>query len=96
MKKPIRIKNLCNSYVEITLHFDNTKIIQLLSLNERQELAKHFQEAANDLDPETLSYKEKEAQESFTDLRDEILNLEDDAEINEILGIIDNHTPEWV
>jgi hypothetical protein len=29
-------------------------------------------------------------------LRDEVLNLSDGLEVNEVLGIIDNHTPEWV
>jgi hypothetical protein len=43
-----------------------------------------------------LTPKEVEAQECFTALRDEILNLNDGPEVNEVLHIIDNHTPEWV
>jgi hypothetical protein len=49
-----------------------------------------------DAEAEELSPKEVEAQEAFTQLRDEILNLSDDLEVNEVLSIIDNHTPEWV
>jgi hypothetical protein len=45
---------------------------------------------------EELSPKEVEAQEAFTQLRDEILDLSDGLEVNEVLCIIDNHTPEWV
>jgi len=47
-------------------------------------------------EPVALSPKEVEAQEAFTQLRDEILHLSDGLEVNEVLGIIDNHTPEWV
>jgi len=47
-------------------------------------------------EPEGLSLTEVEAQEAFTQLRDEVLNLLDGVEVNEVLGIIDNHTPEWV
>lgn len=43
-----------------------------------------------------LTLKEVEAQQAFTQLRDEILSLSDGVEVNEVLGIIDNHTPEWV
>ena len=43
-----------------------------------------------------LSAKEVEAQHAFTQMRDEILNLSDGVEVNEVLGIIDNYTPEWV
>jgi NTP pyrophosphatase (non-canonical NTP hydrolase) len=43
-----------------------------------------------------LTPKEIEAQECFTALRDEILSLNDGLEVNEVLRIIDNHTPEWV
>jgi hypothetical protein len=43
-----------------------------------------------------LTPREVEAQEAFTQLRDELLNLLDGVEVNEVLGIIDNHTPEWV
>ena len=43
-----------------------------------------------------LSAKEVEAQDAFTQMRDEILSLSDGVEVNEVLGIIDNHTPEWV
>ena len=43
-----------------------------------------------------LSAKEVEAQDAFTQMRDEILNLSDGVEVNEVLGIIGNHTPEWV
>lgn len=43
-----------------------------------------------------LTPKEVEAQECFTALRDEILNLNDGLEVNEVLHIIDNNTPEWV
>ena len=45
---------------------------------------------------EGLSPKEVEAQDAFTQMRDEILNLSDGVEVNEVLGIIDNRTPEWV
>lgn len=45
---------------------------------------------------ESLSPREVEAQEAFTEMRDEILNLSDGLEVNEVLRIIDNHTPEWV
>ena len=47
-------------------------------------------------EPVALSPKEVEEQEDFTQLRDEILHLSDGLEVNEVLGIIDNHTPEWV
>jgi hypothetical protein len=47
-------------------------------------------------DAESLSPREVEAQEAFTEMRDEILNLSDGLEVNEVLRIIDNHTPEWV
>jgi hypothetical protein len=43
-----------------------------------------------------LTSKEEQAQECFTALRDEILNLNNGLEVNEVLHIIDNHTPEWV
>ncbi len=43
-----------------------------------------------------LTPKEVEAQECFTALRDKILNLNDGLEVNKVLHIIDNHTPEWV
>jgi hypothetical protein len=43
-----------------------------------------------------LTPREVEAQEAFTQLRDEVLNLLGGVEVNEVLGIIDNHTPEWV
>jgi hypothetical protein len=46
--------------------------------------------------PVGLSPREVEAQDAFTRLRDEILNLSDGLEVNEVLGIIDNYTPEWV
>ena len=48
--------------------------------------------------PETgeLSPKEIEAQKFFAQMREEILHLSDGLEVNEVLGIIDNHTPEWV
>jgi len=49
-----------------------------------------------DMDAECLSPKEIEAQQAFTEMRDEILNLSDPAEVNEVLRIIDNYTPEWV
>ena len=29
-------------------------------------------------------------------MRDEVFSLSDGVEVNEVLGIIDNHTPEWV
>ena len=47
-------------------------------------------------EPEALSPKEVEAQEAFTQLRDEILCLSDGLEVNEVLRIIDDHTPKWV
>jgi len=43
-----------------------------------------------------LSPKEVEAQNAFTQLRDEVLNLSGDVEVNEVLAIIDYSTPEWV
>ena len=43
-----------------------------------------------------LSLKEVEAQDAFTQMRHEVLSLSDGVEVNEVLGIIDNHTPEWV
>jgi hypothetical protein len=43
-----------------------------------------------------LTPKEVEARDCFVELRDEILNLNDGLEVNEVLHIIDNHTPEWV
>jgi len=43
-----------------------------------------------------LSPKEVEAQDAFTQMRDEILHLSNGLEVNEVLGIIDNYTPEWV
>jgi len=46
--------------------------------------------------PEELSPREVEAQEAFTQIRDLILNLSDGLEVNEVLGIIDDHTPKWV
>jgi hypothetical protein len=46
---------------------------------------------------EELSPKEVEAQEAFTQMRDEILHLSGNGlEVNEVLRIIDDHTPEWV
>ena len=48
---------------------------------------------------EGLSPKEIEAQEAFTQMRDEVLGgVEglDNDQINSILYIIDNYTPEWV
>ena len=46
-----------------------------------------------------LSPKEIEAQEAFTQMRDDVLGgvdgLDND-QINSILHIIDNYTPEWV
>jgi hypothetical protein len=47
-------------------------------------------------DAESLSPREVEAQEGFTEMRDEILNLSDGLEVNEVLRIIDKYTPEWV
>ena len=47
-------------------------------------------------EPVGLSPREVEAQDAFTQLRDEILSLSDGVEVNEVLGIIDNYTPEWV
>jgi len=46
--------------------------------------------------PEVLSPREVEAQDAFTQMRDVVLNLSDGLEVNEVLGIIDDHTPEWV
>ena len=43
-----------------------------------------------------LTPKEVQAQECFTALRDEILNLHDGLDVNEVVHIIDNYTPEWV
>lgn len=46
-----------------------------------------------------LSPKEIEAQEAFTQMRDEVLGgVEglDSDQVNSILHIIDNYTPEWV
>jgi hypothetical protein len=51
---------------------------------------------AQQAEVDQLTPKEVEAQECFTALRDEILNLNDGLEVNEVLRIIDNHTPEWV
>jgi hypothetical protein len=51
---------------------------------------------AGDVGEFELTPREVEAQEAFTQLRDELLNLLDGVEVNEVLGIIDNHTPEWV
>ena len=48
---------------------------------------------------EGLSPKEIEAQEAFTQMRDDVLSgVEglDNDQINSILHIIDNYTPEWV
>jgi hypothetical protein len=45
---------------------------------------------------ESLSPREVEAQEAFTKMRDVILSLSDGLEVNKVLRIIDNHTPEWV
>ena len=42
-----------------------------------------------------LSPKEIEAQDAFTTMRDEVLNLSDGVEVNEVLDIIDDYTPEW-
>jgi hypothetical protein len=47
-------------------------------------------------EPVALSPKEVDAQEAFTQLRDEILDVSGPLEINEVLNIIDNYTPEWV
>ena len=43
-----------------------------------------------------LTPKEVQAQECFTALRDEIFNLNDGLDVNAVLHIIDNYTPEWV
>lgn len=43
-----------------------------------------------------LTPKEVEAQNAFTQMRDEILSLSDGLEVNEVLCVIDNYTPEWV
>jgi Zn-finger nucleic acid-binding protein len=43
-----------------------------------------------------LSPREVEAQDAFTQMRDVVLKLSDGLEVNEVLGIIDDHTPEWV
>jgi hypothetical protein len=51
---------------------------------------------AQPAEADQLTLKEVEAQECFTALRDEILNLNDGLEVNEVLHVIDNHTPEWV
>jgi len=85
---------------------DRTRTATLLqSMCQRltKQWMKHFRaaelEAAAALqapEPEGLSLREVEAQEAFTQLRDEVLNLLDGVEVNEVLGIIDNHTPEWV
>jgi len=48
------------------------------------------------VDAESLSPREVEAQEAFTKMRDVILSLSDGLEVNKVLRIIDNHTPEWV
>ena len=48
---------------------------------------------------EGLSPKDIEAQEAFTQMRDDVLSgVEglDNDQINSILHIIDNYTPEWV
>jgi hypothetical protein len=51
---------------------------------------------AQPAEADQLTPKEVQAQECFTALRDEILNLNDGLEVNEVLHIIDNHTPDWV
>jgi len=61
-----------------------------------QELIERARAALAQPEPVALSPKEVEAQEAFTQLRDEILHLSDGLEVNEVLDIIDNHTPEWV
>jgi hypothetical protein len=43
-----------------------------------------------------LSPREVEAQEAFTEMRDEILSRSDGLGVNEVLSIIDNFTPGWV
>jgi hypothetical protein len=47
-------------------------------------------------EPVALSPKEVDTREAFTQLRDEILHLLGPLEVNEVLGIIDYYTPEWV
>ena len=70
-----------------------------LLMDDRREthaLATEARAALAQPEPVALSPKEVEAQEAFTQLRDEILHLSDGLEVNEVLDIIDNHTPEWV
>jgi hypothetical protein len=43
-----------------------------------------------------LSPREVEAQEAFTEMRDEILSRSDGLGVNEVLSVIDNFTPDWV
>jgi hypothetical protein len=43
-----------------------------------------------------LSPREVEAQEAFTEMRDEILSRSDGLGVNEVLSIIDSFTPDWV
>jgi hypothetical protein len=56
----------------------------------------HQRAALAQPDTVALSPKEVDAREAFTQLRDEILHLSDGLEVNEVLGIINYYTPEWV
>jgi hypothetical protein len=69
---------------------------ELPSPTEFFELRRRARAALAQPEPVALSPKEVEAQEAFTQLRDEILHLSDGLEVNEVLGSIDYYTPKWV
>jgi hypothetical protein len=74
--------------LEFAWHGRRPKVVQELIDRARAALA---QPVALELSP-----REVEAQDAFTQMRDVVLNLSDGLEVNEVLGIIDDHTPEWV
>jgi hypothetical protein len=76
----------------ISLHPGNGLVDRLRAAGLRAVLTRYGRPTLAD----QLTPKEIEAQECFTELRDEILNLHDGLGVNEVLRIIDNHTPEWV
>jgi hypothetical protein len=62
----------------------------------RSELSDRARAALAQPEPVALSPKEADAQEAFTQLRDEILHLSGPLEVNAVLDTIDYYTPKWV
>jgi hypothetical protein len=85
--------------LDFTVSSDTRRQMKSLVARARAELAESeglSQPEGTEPSNEELSPREVEAQEAFTQMRDLILNLSDGLEVNEVLGIIDDHTPKWV